>query len=80
MGLMEAGRPGKGVKNEAEAATGVLKVDSWGTARDNSEAMGPTVGQGFGEQAGGNAPRRIVTTRCSGGWGIEGSECQVRRR
>ncbi len=48
---MEVGRPGKGVKNEAEAVTGVLKVDSWGTARDNSEAMGATGGQEFGKQA-----------------------------
>ena len=66
MGLRETGRPGKGVKNEAEAATGVLKVDSWGTARDNSAAVGATGGQEFGEQAGGNAPRRIGSARRSG--------------
>jgi hypothetical protein len=63
---MEIGRPGKGVKNEAEVAAGVPKVDSASTEKGDSVAVGVTGGQEFGEQAGDNAPRRIATTRCSG--------------
>jgi hypothetical protein len=60
---------GEGVGIEAKAAAGVPKVDSASTEKGDSVAVGVTEGQESGEQAGGNAPRRRATTRCSGSQG-----------
>ena len=42
--MMETGRPGKGVRNEAKAAVGLLKIDSCDTAGGASEAVGDNGG------------------------------------
>jgi len=42
---METGRPGKGVKNEAEAATGVAKVNGLGMGTDEGVSVGGTGGK-----------------------------------
>ena len=76
---MKAVVAGEGVRIEAKATLGVVGVGSMGTARGGSGAIGVVEGQGFGEQAGGNAPPRIATRRCGRGQGIVGRMCQVTR-
>ena len=76
---MKAVVAGKGVRIEAKAAVGGVELDSVGTARGNSGAVGMAGGQEFGERTGGNAPRRRATTRCRGGQGMVGRVCQVTR-
>ena len=46
--------------------------------RGDCAAVGGTGGQESSEQAGGNAPRRIATTRCSGSQEVLHKESQVR--
>ena len=71
---------GEGVRIEAKATVGVVELDSIGTVSGNRGAVGMAEGQEFGEQAGGNAPRRIATTRCMEvRGGTERRVCQVTR-
>lgn len=77
--MMKAVVASEGVRIEAKATVGVVKLGSVGIARGNRGAVRMVEGQEFGEQAGGNAPRRIATTRCSGSRGVLGEKSQIRR-